>query len=383
MTNVIAQATLIGHVRKKSALVLICLFAGIVALAMPALAAAEPETRILILNATDPYLPAYQVIDAAMRETLAKDTTRRFEYFSETLDWQRFNGKQYEAELLALLVKKYKGLRIDVVVAVTQPALDFVNDHGAELWPGASIVFHGVSARKLENVALPARATGVFTREDVGGTLDLALRLQPRAGRILVIAGVAEVDQSLADLTRKVLATPPPTAAVEFLIGLPLAELLERVKREAADTIILYLTEYRDRDGRPYTPRDVARAIGAVSAAPAPALRDLRNNPASRRGVDPTWIAGAWSPDWFFRWRERITGCDPVAVPNRCIATRPALVADEGRLPQVWKCLASGRLARISLQTSAHSCCPVSAGLIVVLLVSAATSCRGGCRASQ
>ena len=111
----------------KGASVAACLIVGTIALAVLASspAAAEPETRILILNATDPYLPAYRVIDATMRETLAKDTTRHFEYFSETLDGQRFDWKQYEAEFLALLVKKYRGLRIDVVVAITQPALGF------------------------------------------------------------------------------------------------------------------------------------------------------------------------------------------------------------------------------------------------------------------
>ena len=37
------------------------------------LQAAERETRVLVLNGADPYLPAYRVIDSSMRETLAKD----------------------------------------------------------------------------------------------------------------------------------------------------------------------------------------------------------------------------------------------------------------------------------------------------------------------
>jgi hypothetical protein len=60
------------------------------------LRAAEPETRVLFLNATDPYLPGYLAIDAAMRETLAKNTTRRFQYFTETLDAQRFALADFE-----------------------------------------------------------------------------------------------------------------------------------------------------------------------------------------------------------------------------------------------------------------------------------------------
>jgi hypothetical protein len=52
------------------------------------------------------------------------------------------------------------------------------------------------------------------------------------------------------------------------LLGLSQPELVERIKREAEDTIVLYLTEFRDRYGRPYTPRDLLRVIGAVSPAP-------------------------------------------------------------------------------------------------------------------
>jgi hypothetical protein len=155
-------------------------------LAAPLLAA-EPETRVLILNATDPYLPANLMIDAAMRETLAQDTTRRFVYFSEPLDAQRFDWKQYGPEYLALLLKKYKGLRIDVVVAGTQPALDFAYEYGNELWPNAWVVFHGIPPRAVEKASLPERVTGVVSREDVGGTLGgaaawpLAARAHPAA----------------------------------------------------------------------------------------------------------------------------------------------------------------------------------------------------------
>ncbi len=62
--GLMAAAALVG------ARVTACLIVGTVALAVLASppAAAEPETRILILNATDPYLPAYQMIDAAMRD---------------------------------------------------------------------------------------------------------------------------------------------------------------------------------------------------------------------------------------------------------------------------------------------------------------------------
>jgi signal transduction histidine kinase len=73
------------------------------------------------------------------------------------------------------------------------------------------------------------------------------------------------------ELNRRARALVPPVAGaipVEFLVGAPLPELLVRVHAEPADTIILYLTQFRDRDGTPYLPREVLRALSNASAAP-------------------------------------------------------------------------------------------------------------------
>ena len=41
-----------------------------------------------------------------------------------------------------------------------------------------------------------------------------------------------------------------------------------RLAAEPPNTIAIYISQFRDRDGRPYTPREVLRAISAGSAAP-------------------------------------------------------------------------------------------------------------------
>ena len=124
--------------------------------------AADEEARVLILNGTDPYLPAYLAIDSAMRASLAEEPGRRVVYFSEPLDAQRFQVEAYEPELTALLAKKYAGLRFDVVVAVSQRALEFFNRHGALLWPGARLVFSGWPGEVFESSSgLPPDAAAV------------------------------------------------------------------------------------------------------------------------------------------------------------------------------------------------------------------------------
>ena len=84
-----------------------------------------------------------------------------------------------------------------------------------------------------------------------GGTIDIAIGLQPNARRILVISGASPLDLELAQRAGQIVPTRVGTANVEFLSGVPLAELVARVSAEPKDTIVLYLTQFRDRDGRP------------------------------------------------------------------------------------------------------------------------------------
>ena len=302
--------------------------------------AGEEEARVLILNALDPYLPAYQAIDSAMRASLAEETAKPIVLYSELLDAQRFPRESFEPEVVALLTKKYRALPIDVVVTVTQPALDFFKTHGARLWPGARLVAHGIADPGSEPLTLPPNAVGQVNRDDFEGTIDLARRLQPNANRILVISGVAPLDLELAGRARQVVPSVAGSLAVEYLSGVPLHSLVARVATEPADTIILYLTQFRDREDRPYVPREVLRAISKASAAPVYGLFETY--------VGSGVVAGSME---FYAdrgrlvaqlVREAIAGKPVVAdhtlfsVPSRCVADGRALQRwslDEGRLP--------------------------------------------------
>ena len=263
-----ASMKLAGGLARLLVAVALCIMAA-------PLRAVEPETRVLVLIATHPYVPGLLALDNAMREELAKDTTQRFQFFSESLDAQRFAFGDFDQEFRALLAKKYTGLKIDFIVAVTKPALDFANRYGSDLWPGAQILFHSVPNYLLDGLALSERTKGVREGRDIGRTVDLARRLQPGAQRILVLAGVSDYDKDFADEARRVLAARNETAETRYLVGLPQPELVEIIAREPASIIVLYLTQFRDREGRPYTPREVLRAISAESTTPTRAERPL------------------------------------------------------------------------------------------------------------
>ena len=228
-TGLSVAAVLAGRAATRGVRIAVCLIVGTAALAVtPPPAAAQQETRILILNALDPYLPAYQIIDASMRDTLANNPTRRFVYFSEAIDAQRFDWKQYETAYLALLIKKYKGLRIDVVVAVTQVALDFVKDHGEELWPGARDSVPHCPGQLARTSPRSPRTQRALLRARISAALSIWL------GGCSLMRAAFSLSPGSRTLTKiaqtrlwKVLSTRALPTEIEFLLGLPQSELVE------------------------------------------------------------------------------------------------------------------------------------------------------------
>ena len=294
----------------------------------------------LVLNGTDPYLPAYLAIDSALRASLAQETARHIIFFSEPLDAQRFPMEAVEPELLALLARKYSALRVDVVVAISQPALEFLRRHGEQLWPGARVVFSGWPGEVFDPAGLPPGSTAVVASSDFGGTIDLARRLQPDARRILAISGASDLDKRNERLARQQLAARADKIPVEFLSGLPLPELVARVAAESPDTIVLYTAQFRDRDGRPYIPREVLRAFSSRSVAPVYGIVETYLGFGMAAGLAESYEEHGRLVGQLIR--EPLAGGSPapdrvvLKVPNRCVADARALQRwslDAARLP--------------------------------------------------
>ena len=249
-----------------AALVLRLALLDVCMVAAPAWAADQDVAHVLILNGADPYLPSYLVVDGAIRANLTRDTGPRVVFYTEPLDAQRFALEAVEPQLLALLAQKYRTRHIDVVVAYSRPAFDFYMRHGEQLWPGARLVFDAFTGEKVTAAELPPNAAALTARQDVTGTFALARRLQPESRRTLVITGTGEFDRVNEQAAREGLSGQP--GEVEYLTGLPQAELVARVAAEPASTIVLFLSQFRDRDGTAYIPREVMRAVTRSSTAP-------------------------------------------------------------------------------------------------------------------
>lgn len=227
----------------------------------------EPK-RVVILNSTDPYLPAFLALDNALRETIDGARVEPTEFYAESLDMHRFQRAKLEPELVALLRKKYRDLKVDIVIAVAPIALDFAQRNLAEIWPDATIVFHSVPTSVLGKRNLDPHIIGIPVQLEFEQTLNLALKLHPATQRIAVVAGTAETDRRNLELAQPSLEHYAGILDIQYTVGLTLAETVEAVRAIPVNSMVLYLTMFRDGAGAPQVPRNVLERIAAISRAP-------------------------------------------------------------------------------------------------------------------
>src|SRR5262249_51315470 len=104
----------------------------------------ERPWGVVILNDGDPTLPAFVLLDTAMRASLREPGRHPVDTFYETLDMFRFPGVQLEHEIVPLLMKKYAGMHIDAVITIGPAALDFAERNRMRIWPDAWILYYGI-----------------------------------------------------------------------------------------------------------------------------------------------------------------------------------------------------------------------------------------------
>jgi signal transduction histidine kinase len=237
---------------------------GVTALAQPL---ATDGTRVLLLFDEDKSLPGLSVLEESLRATLTAGM-ERVDFYSETLSLSQFGGERHEAVISQYFREKYRERQPDLIVAVMGPALQYLLRHGDELFPGVPVVFCGADTADMKTVKLPSTVTGLLVRRTFAPTLDLALQLHPGTRHVYVVGGTSPFDRHLQASARLEFQRFERRAAIEYLTDLAMPDLLARVKTMPANSVVLYLTVFRDAAGNAFVPHSVVTELAAAANAP-------------------------------------------------------------------------------------------------------------------
>jgi len=224
---------------------------------------ADPE-RALALYWYGKDFPANVEFDRGVQKVFR---TAGIDYHAEYFEPNRFPGEQQAVALRDYLHTKYSERKIDVVIAMSPVAADFLLKYRDHLFPNVPLVFHMNTRAELEQRA-GRNFPGVLPDNIHARTLDTALRFHPATERVFVVSGTIERNKAVERLLKEQLSGFENRVAITYLTDLPLEELLSRVKNVPAQSLIFYSRQDYEEPGRSLSVFDVLSLISASAKVP-------------------------------------------------------------------------------------------------------------------
>ncbi|MFL5513937.1 MAG: ATP-binding protein [Gemmatimonadales bacterium] len=242
----------------------------------PRAAAAQAQSvdqtpkRILILydeNKDD--FPGLSRTDRSLRDEFRAGLGGKVEIYSESMGLSRSKRAGYDSLLADFYRNKYAGVKPDLIIAVMEPALNFLLRHGGQIFPDVPIVFASIDASIIQGKKLPANITGVLVKRTYSPTLEAALRLQPDTRQVFVVGGgPSPFDQLLQTLIRRDLGPFEHRVQITYLFDMTMDALLTRVSGLPPHSVVLYLSMLTDASGRRFVPAEALQTILGSANAP-------------------------------------------------------------------------------------------------------------------
>jgi signal transduction histidine kinase len=226
--------------------------------------AAGREKQVLVLHSTRRTSQLVTVSDHEIPRILDGTFPEGVDYYTEFVDEAQFPLHQYELAFRDFLLSKYKGQRFDIIVAMGDNALRFVDDTRLDLFPEAPVVFFATSP----SYHRPLNSTGIVARMNLAGSLNLALALQPDVRRVFVVSATDDSNKGYEEEARSQFLRFEPRLKATFLSDLTKPDLEARLARLPRRSIVYFLTYTRHGSDENFRPIEYLDRLAATANAP-------------------------------------------------------------------------------------------------------------------
>jgi PAS domain S-box-containing protein len=235
--------------------------------AAPPVASRIAGKHLLLLYSNVFGLPAHRKFNDAFLAVAAAAGVPLQNVHHEYLDLIRNPSPGYRQRLPEWLREKYVGADIGAIVTVDGAAQEFMVREGRELFPAATII--AMLAPRPLTEPVPGRTiVQVPAAADFPGTLSLALKLFPKTSKVLLVLGDSEDEHQWRQSAQEAFAPWGGGPAIEYTAAYSRAQMLEKVAALPAESIVLYVSFYRDAAGQPFVPAVIASQVIATASVP-------------------------------------------------------------------------------------------------------------------
>jgi len=233
----------------------------------------KKAVNVLLLNSYHQGLKWTDDITAAVRATIEPKTDA--EIFVEDMDTKRVFSKAHFRELAALYKEKYKGIKLDVIIASDDNAFDFLLQNKNAIFGSVPVVFCGVNYFTDKKLAGHPDFTGVVEAFDIKSTIDIALKQNPKTQEIVVINDRTVTGKANKKIIEAIIPGYKNRVNFRFIDNVPMSVLLSKVGSLPKNDIILLMSFNRDALGDFYSYSQSIELISKYSHIPMYGIWDF------------------------------------------------------------------------------------------------------------
>lgn len=246
-----------------------CVFVFLCLLAQGTLlqAADQPPKRVLILHSFGREFAPFETITSAFRTELAQRSPEPIEFFEASVETARFKEGGDDRLLIEYLKALFAQRRLDLILAVAEPATDFCVRHRSEFFPDTPLLAD-VDHRQLPFVLAATNATICPDYIKIPPLIDNILQVLPQTTNIVMVLGASPMERYWANQCRHDFAEFTNRISFTYVNDLSMSQIDQCVSTLPPNSAVLYGMLAVDAVGVPYEQEKALAALHAAANAP-------------------------------------------------------------------------------------------------------------------
>jgi hypothetical protein len=224
----------------------------------------DDNKQVLVLYSTFRDSQFSVIGERELQRTLELGVGRNLDYYSEFIDVARFPEQAYQVGFRDFLRVKYRGIRFDLLIAMQDVAIEFLNQNRDSLFPNVPEVF----LANHRSVLAGPNSTGIIQERNFIGTIALIEKLHPNARNVFVVSGAAAADKSYENELRAQLRSFASRLTVNYLSGLATNALEQRLANLPDRSVVYHMLVTQDGAGNKYRQLEYVDRVAAAANAP-------------------------------------------------------------------------------------------------------------------
>jgi signal transduction histidine kinase/ABC-type uncharacterized transport system substrate-binding protein len=235
-------------------------------LVMTGAALSEPK-RVLILHPFGRDFVPWSQYAKAFREELLRRSPEGIDLYETSLASARSNDID-EGPFVDYVRALFAKRQPDLVVAISSPAIRFIQKHREHLFPSVPAVYMGVDQRRISRIALTEHDALVASDVDFNLIVDNILQVLPNTTSIAMVLGSSPNEQYWSEQIRAELKPLEDRVALTWFDELSFEEMLQRAAALPPNTVIFFALLSVDAAGVPHEEGKAMARLRAVTNAP-------------------------------------------------------------------------------------------------------------------